>query len=179
MDTITAIKTRRSIRKFKEDKVPHEVLEKVIEAASYAPSWKHTQISRYIAVENEEIKNKIAQEYSPEYNHQAILTAPMLLAVSVVKNRSGYERDGTFTTEKGTGWQMFDCGIASQTLCLAAHEYGLGTVIMGVFDIEECTKILEVPAEQELVALIAIGYPDIDPITPKRKDVEVLLRYID
>lgn len=179
MDTITAIKTRRSIRRFKEDKLAHDILENVIQAASYAPSWKHTQISRYIAIENETIKNKIGMEYSPEYNQQAILTAPMLLAVSVIKSRSGYERDGSYSTEKGSGWQMFDCGIASQTLCLAAHEYGLGTVIMGMFDIKECSDILEIPDDQELVALIAIGYPDIEPVTPKRKDVDVLLKVIE
>lgn len=179
MDTITAIKTRRSIRRFKEDKISHELLEDIISATSFAPSWKNTQVSRYIAVENEEIKNKIATEYSPEYNREIILTAPMLLAVSVVKSRSGYERDGTFSTEKGKGWQMFDCGIASQTLSLAAHEYGLGTVIMGLFDIEACTKLLEIPAEQELVTLIAIGYADISPVAPKRKEVDILLRYIE
>lgn len=67
---------------------------------------------------------------------------------------------------------MFDVGVASQTLCLAAHEAGLGTVIMGI------TDLLHIPEDQELAALIAIGYPDIDPDAPKRKSVDDLLTYL-
>ena len=178
MNTIEAIKSRRSIRKFKENKITHELLEKVIEAASFSPSWKNTQITRYIAVESEEIKRKIAGEFVPTYNQQAILTAPIILAVTVIRKRSGYERDGSYSTIKGNGWEMFDCGIASQTLCLAAYEYGLGTVIMGIFDSESISRLLDVKNEQELVALIAIGYPDIKPEMPKRKDVIDLLTFM-
>lgn len=178
MDTMQAIKTRRSIRRFQTDKITKAVLEEVIQTASFAPSWKNTQITRYIAVETEEIKRKIALECVPEYNQQAILTAPILLAVTVVKKRSGYERDGSFTTSKGSGWEMFDCGIASQTVCLAAHELGLGTVIMGIFEAERLTSLLEIPPEQELTALIAIGYFDSTPEMPKRKSVSELLKYV-
>ena len=44
------IKGRRSIRKFKDTAIDHQLLEDIVETASYAPSWKHTQIVRYIAV---------------------------------------------------------------------------------------------------------------------------------
>lgn len=178
MDTLETIKSRRSIRKYKEDNIPEEILEEVIQAAIYSPSWKNTQITRYIAIENQELKNKIASEYVPAFNKQAVMTAPVLLALTVIKNRSGYERDGSFSTEKGNGWQMYDCGIASQTLCLAAHTYGLGTVIMGVFDCDEISKLLHVPQEQELTVLIAIGYPDIEPVMPKRKTVQDVLTIV-
>lgn len=178
METIEAIKSRRSIRKFKEDKIPHEILEKIIHSATYAPSWKNTQITRYIAVDSNEIKEKIALSYVPDFNKKTILNAPMLLALSIVRNRAGYERDGSFSTSKGSGWEMFDCGIASQTLCLSAHDYGLGTVVMGVFDNEEISTILNIPEEQDLVVLIAIGYPDEAPIMPKRKELQDVLRYV-
>ena len=59
METIEAIKSRRSIRKFKEDKIPHEIVEKVIHAAVHSPSWKNTQITRYIIVESNEIKKEM------------------------------------------------------------------------------------------------------------------------
>lgn len=178
MDTIETIKKRRSVRKFKQDKISHELIETMIEAAVYAPSWKNTQITRYIAIENEEIKNKIAIEYVPEFNQKSILSAPVLMAVTVMKGRSGFERDGSFTTKKGNGWEMFDCGIASQTFCLAASEYGLGTVILGIFDIEGITELLGIPEEQELVALIPLGYPDESPNAPKRKEIQDVLKYI-
>lgn len=68
-------------------------------------------------------------------------------------------------------------GAACQTFCLAAKEKGLGTVIMGIFDEDGISDLLQIPKEQELGALIAVGYPDIDPAVPKRKSVEELLQY--
>ena len=94
-----------------------------------------------------------------------------------IKGRCGFERDGSYTTGKKDRWQMFDAGVACQTFCLAAHEYGLGTVIMGVFDESGISSLLDIPKERELAALIALGYPDIEPSAPKRKTVEDLLQY--
>jgi nitroreductase len=178
METIEAIKSRRSIRKFKDNNIPNELLEKVIQAASFAPSWKNTQITRYIAIENKEVMERIAATDVPDFNRKIIRNAPLLLALAVVKNRSGYERDGSFSTSKGSGWEMFDCGIAAQTLCLSAQEYGLGTVILGVFDHQEVSTILNIPKDQDLVAMIAIGYPDEAPVMPKRKEIQDIMRIL-
>ena len=101
----------------------------------------------------------------------------MLIAVTFRKGRCGYERDGSFTTKKGDRWQMFDAGIACQSFCLAAWDHGLGTVIMGVFDEDGISRLLDLPEDQELAALIAIGHPDIEPAAPKRKNVDELLQY--
>lgn len=168
---------RRSIRKFTEQSVPHELLEEIIETASFAPSWKNTQITRYIAVEGA-VKDKLAQCTSIfPMNADRINSAPMVIAVSVVKGRCGYERDGSFSTVKGDGWQMFDAGIASEAFCLAAYEKGLGSVILGLFDVDEASALLEIPETQELVALIPVGYPAENPEAPKRKTVSDLLTY--
>ncbi len=168
---------RRSIRRFEETPVSHELLEQIIETASFAPSWKNTQVTRYIAVEGE-TKAKLATLSTIWPNNGAIMeSAPMVIAVTVVTGRSGFERDGSFSTGKGDSWQMYDAGIASQTLCLAAHEQGLGTVIMGLYDEADVTALLEIPDTQELVALIAIGYPAQSPDAPKRKEVTDLLSY--
>ncbi|MGN0131141.1 MAG: nitroreductase family protein [Lachnospiraceae bacterium] len=170
---------RRSIRKFKPDAVDHELLKQIIETASYAPSWKHTQITRYVAVEGA-LKDKIAEEGTQMFpnNGSIIKNAPMLIAVTVIKGRSGYERDGSFTTDRGDGWQMYDAGVASQTFCLAAHEAGLGTVIMGIFDRAVITDLLQIPDDRELVALIPIGYPDEEPVAPRRKPVDELISFL-
>ncbi len=169
---------RRSIRKFKADPVSHELLAQIVETASYAPSWKHTQITRYIAIEGE-LKEKIAAEGTSLYpgNGKIISSAPVLVAVTVIKNRSGYERDGSFSTPRGDGWQMYDAGVASQTFCLAAYEQGLGTVILGLFDQAPIEAMLQLPEDRELVALIPVGYPDEAPAAPRRKPVEDLLSY--
>lgn len=68
---------------------------------------------------------------------------------------------------------MFDAGVACQTFCLAAHEYGLGTVIMGVFDESGISSLLDIPKERELAALIALGYPDIEPSAPNAKLLKI------
>lgn len=168
---------RRSIRKFTDQPVSHDLIEKIVSAASFAPSWKNTQITRYIAVEGEK-KAALAKCTSIYPGNGAIMEqAPMVIAVTAITGRSGYERDGSFSTPKGTGWQMFDAGIASEALCLAAYEQGLGTVIMGLFDEEDAAKVLELPEGRELVALIPIGYPAESPAAPKRKTVEDLLTF--
>ncbi len=170
------IRERRSIRKFKPDPVDHALLLEIIETASYAPSWKHTQITRYIAVEGE-LKNRIAEECTSQYakNGEIIAQAPLLIAVTYIKGRSGFERDGSYSTVKGASWQMFDAGVAAQTFCLAAYEKGLGSVIMGIFDVEKAAALLNIPEERELVALIPTGYPDEAPAAPRRKPAEELL----
>ncbi len=169
---------RRSIRKFKAEPVSHELLAQVVETASYAPSWKHTQITRYIAIEGE-LKEKIATEGTTIYpgNGKIISSAPVLIAVTVLKNRSGFERDGSYSTPRGDGWQMYDAGVASQTFCLAAYEQGLGTVILGLFDQATVETMLQLPEDRELVALIPVGYPDEAPTVPRRKPVEDLLSF--
>ncbi|MBO5208429.1 MAG: nitroreductase family protein [Lachnospiraceae bacterium] len=172
------IRGRRSIRKFKQEPISHELLAEIIETASYAPSWKHTQIVRYVAIEGA-LKDKIAAEGTSMFpnNGKIMENAPMLIAVTVIKNRCGYERDGSFTTPRKDTWQMFDAGVASQTFCLAAYEKGIGSVIMGIFDQAKIEALLELPEDRELVALIPIGYPDEEPAAPKRKPVDDLLSF--
>ena len=99
------------------------------------------------------------------------------MAITYIKERCGYERDGSFSTPKKDRWQMFDAGIATQSFALAAHEAGLGTVVLGLFDEAKIAELLRIPDNQELMCLVAIGYPDIAPEAPERKPVETLLTY--
>lgn len=177
MNVIDCIKTRRSIRQFKPDKLDHSMIASIVDAASFSPSWKNTQITRYIAIEDSSLLGKIADEFTRNNNSNIVRQAPMLIAVTFIKGRCGFERDGSYTTKKKDRWQMFDVGVACQTFCLAAKEHGLGTVIMGIFDEDGITRLLDLPKDRELAALIAVGYPDVDPEAPKRKPVEELLEY--
>ncbi len=172
------IRGRRSIRKFRDTKVDHRLLEEIVETASYAPSWKHTQIVRYVAVEGA-LKDKIGSECTSMFPNNGVIiqNAPMLIAVTVIKNRCGYERDGSFTTPRKDTWQMYDAGVASEAFCLAAYEQGIGSVIVGIFDGDAVSALLELPEDRELVALIPIGYPDEAPAAPKRKPVSELVSY--
>lgn len=169
------IKGRRSIRAFTQEPISHELIADIVETASYAPSWKHTQIVRYIAVEGE-LKDKIAQCTSAyARNGEIIAAAPMVIVVTIIKGRSGFERDGSFSTHRGEGWQMFDAGVASEVFCLAAYEKGLGTVIMGIFDDDKVAELLDIPEGRDVVALIPVGYPAETPVAPRRKSVEEMV----
>ena len=95
-----------------------------------------------------------------------------------VKDRSGFERDGSYSTERGDGWQMYDAGISAANFCDAAYETGLGSVVLGIFDFKKAAQILSLPANTEAVALIPLGYPAEMPQAPKRKSVDELLTFI-
>lgn len=177
MNAIDCIKERRSIRKFKDMEVSADAIASVVATAAYAPSWKNSQTTRYIAVLDKEIKDKLANECMMgfEYNVGTASGAPAMVVVTTINNRSGYERDGSATTSKGSHWQSFDAGIATQTFCLSAHEAGLGTVIMGIFDENKVAEVIGLPEGQSVSALVAIGYPAEEPAAPKRKSAEDLL----
>lgn len=181
MNTLEAIRTRRSIRKFQGKKVPHEVLEQIVAAAAYAPSWKNTQSVRYYVVENREIQHTIAEKYTLgfAYNTGTLSWAPQVVVLTAKKGRSGMEKDGTASTDKGESWLMFDSGVAAQTFCLAAWEMGVGSVIMGIFDAGKVGELLQIPEDEVVIALIPIGYPGEEPKAPKRKPVEELLHFVD
>lgn len=179
METIKCIKTRRSVRKFTDAPVTSAQIERIIDAAAFAPSWKNTQIARYIVVTDASVKQRLADEcmLGFAYNQKTAAAAPAVIVVTMLSGRSGYERDGSFSTTQGTHWQSFDAGIATQTLCLAAHDMGLGTVVMGIFDEHKVAEAVGVPEGQCVAALLAIGHSAEEPGTPPRKDVAALVQF--
>ncbi len=180
MNTTDCIKTRRSIRNYKEEQIPQDLLKEVVELARFAPSWKNTQIARYYVVQSAELKKKIAEDCMMgfSFNTNTLTKAPALVVVAYVEKRSGYERDGSFTTSKEDRWEMFDAGIATQTFCLAAAEQGLGTCIMGIFDEAKIAEAINLPEGQKVGAVLAIGYPAEEPAAPARKEVEQLVQFL-
>lgn len=181
MEALECIKSRRSVRKYKEEKISKETIEKIIESAAFAPSWKNTQITRYTIIENEEIKAKIAEEgvLGFTFNEKTIKRAPAIAVQSIVKGKSGFEPDGSYSTPKEDGWEMFDAGISAEAFCLAAHTYGVGTVILGYADYDMVKEILGLPENQEVVAIIAMGYHETDNPAPARLSVDELLNFVE
>lgn len=140
-----------------------------------APSWKNSQVSRYYAVISEECKNKVI-DCLPDFNKKNIENASALIVTTVVKGRSGFEKDGSYSTHLKDGFQYFDNGLQVQNLCLKAYELGLGTLVMGLYDVKKIRDILEITEEQEIVAVIGVGYTESNPEMPKRKEVEEILQ---
>lgn len=179
MNTAECIVTRRSIRKFKDTMPEIEAVSDIISIASYAPSWKNSQTASYIVIINSETKQAIADSMDFAPNRDVSSKAPALVVMTTKTGVSGYDRDGGFSSARKDGWQMFDAGIACQTFCLAAHSRGLGTVIMGIYNDEAVRKILDIPDDKIITAIIALGYADQNPTAPKRKSCMELLTLID
>lgn len=179
MDTFTAINTRRSVRVYQDKPVPKAVLEEVLSAALMAPSWKNSQTVNYLVLEHPEPEKRQAiLDCLPPFNARTVSTAPVVIVMTTKKGRCGFERDGSFSTKKEDRWEMFDAGIACQTLCLAAWDRGLGTCIMGIYDEDKLPALLEVPGDQYVTAVIALGYPGEAPVCPNRKALEEKIRYV-
>jgi nitroreductase len=170
VELMEAIQGRRSIRRYKTDPVPDDMLEKVLEAVRWAPSWANTQCWEIIVVREHGIKREVVETLSlGNAAREAIIQAPLLLVLIGIKGRAGF-RKGEASTDKGD-WYMFDCGLATQSLCLAAHAQGLGTVIVGAFDAAKAAAILQVPQGKAVVTMTPLGFPEKIPSPPKRKEI--------
>lgn len=180
MEIIEAIKSRRSIRRYKPDPVKEEDIQAVLEAARWAPSWHNTQCWRFIIVRDREVKAKLADTLSSIYpknpSIQAIGNAPVVIVACAVLGKSGFSKAGDLATDKGD-WFMFDVALAMQNLVLAACALGLGTVHVGYFDASKAAEILGLPEGIVCVEMTPLGYPDENPKTPPRKELSELVSY--
>jgi len=159
MEMMEAIKTRRSIRKYKTTPINDELLETVLEAARWAPSWANTQCWRFIVVRDSRIKDELADTLGRDnYSYDAAKKAPIVIVACAELGKSGYTQ-GTSATDKGD-WFMFDVALAMQNLALAAHSMGLATVHVGRFDAKQAEAILGVPKGFCVVEIMPLGYPD-------------------
>ena len=162
MEFYEVIKKRRSVRKYKSDAVPGDVLNRVLEAFRAAPSWANTQPWEILLVTDEEIKKQLQQTVSPNNPaSRAVVDAPVVVCAVGITGISGWYKGRTVT---GRGdWVMFDMGIAAEHLALAAAAEGLGTVHVGLFDYEKAGEILQLPENRTVIELIPLGYPDHEP----------------
>jgi nitroreductase len=162
METLEAIKTRRSTRRFRDTPVEDEKLQKVLEAVRMAPSWANMQCWRFIAVKEKSRKEKISElsfvesffaprGYKANPSKKGIAEAPVVIVACADPQQSGVLWSQYY--------YMTDLGIAAENLMLAAHDLGLGTVFVGVFDEEKLRKLLNIPAEIRIVGIFPLGYP--------------------
>ena len=178
MELAKAMEHRRSIRAYKAGTtIEKSVIEELIKAAQLAPSWKNSQTARYYVVLSEEKLASIKEKCLPEFNRNNCADAPALIVTTFVKNRAGFERDGSPSTELGNEWGAYDLGLQNQNLLLKAIDLGLDTLVMGIRDAKAIREELSIPDDQEVVSVISVGYRNADAEMPKRKEVEQIATF--
>ena len=170
MDVLEAIKGRRSIRAFKSEDVPPEIVEKLIDAARWAPSAGNIQPWEFIIVRNPEIKRNLAKA---ALNQSFIEEAPVVIVVCAdeIRSSQGYGVRGK------TLYCIQDTAAAAQNIHLAAYSLGLGTCWVGAFNEEEAREILEIPQGVRPVAIIPVGYPAEKPSARNRRPLNQIIHY--
>ncbi len=146
--------------------MPPRLLEEVLEAARWAPSWANTQTWRFVIVSDDALRQRLAELFSSNRAAQAMRQAPLVIVSCSEMGRSGC-LGGKRVSEKQ--WHLFDLGSALQNMALAAHSLGLATVHIGNFDPEQVRALLAVPEGFEVEAMTVLGYPDEEPAPPSRR----------
>ena len=164
------ITQRRSIRKYQNKEVSEAALNQILDAVKWSPSWANTQCWEIVVVKDQAQKEALKATLTPTNPAgPAMVGAPVVLAVCGKTNSAGYYK-GEASTKFGD-WLLFDLGIATQSICLAAQNLGLGTVVVGLFNHIQAKKVLGLPPGYELVTLLPLGYPDHAPNPPKRREI--------
>ena len=176
MDVLEAIKSRRSIRKYKPDPIDDTLLIKVLDAARLAPSWANTQCWRFVVVKDKDTRNKLADTLTPTNSAMdAIRNAPIAIVACAEMGKAG-AHGGPWETDKGD-WFMFDVALAMENLVLAAHSLGLATVHVGLFDAKKAEAVLGVPPGFCVVEMTPLGYPDQVRDARPRKELSEIVFY--
>lgn len=147
MEFIDVIRSRKSVRSYKNEDVEEEKLKQILEAARLAPSWANKQCWRYIIVNDKEKIQKLAS---------GIINSWMKSAKIVVVACADPKNSGT---RNEMDYYLVDVAISMQHLVLAATDLGLGTCWIGGFDETKVKKILEIPEKIKVVAMTPVGYP--------------------
>lgn len=173
MELFEAIMGRRSVREYLDTALTEEDLNKILDAARWAPSWANTQCARYVVVKDAGLKSKLKETLTPNNPARDSFEAcPVVIALLGRLETAGYKRGEPFDDKQ---WHLYDCALATQNICLAAHALGLGTVIVGAFNYKQAGEILGVPDNFHVVCLLPLGHPKRVPSAPARKELAELV----
>jgi nitroreductase len=152
METLKAILTRRSIRKYSTKNIPEEYYEVMLKAAMHAPSGRNRQPWHFILVTDRQLLSRIAA--SCQSWHMLVHAASAIVVC------------GDLEIEDSESFILQDCSAATQNILLAAHELGLGSVWLGVHPREDrlnpIKEILHIPDHIVPVSMVSIGSPNED-----------------
>lgn len=153
MNVYDAVKSRRTIRKFKQTPVENDDIMQIIDCARLAPYGANLQPLKFSVVTDIQTRKKLFPHikyagYIPEWN-PTFEESPT--AFIVVLND---------TSIKPTEKSECDSGAAIMSMCLAAEELGIGSCWLGAIDRNEIKEILNLPPTLDITYLLALGYKD-------------------
>lgn len=157
MNVIEAIKTRRSVRKYKPESIQEEHLKTILEAARLAPSAGNKQPWKFIVVRDKETKMKLAEKARKQLWIGDAGVIVVALAMDK-KDPTIYER-----------WAERDVMTAVEHMVLSSWELGYGTCWIGAFEQKDIKEVLEIPEKMTVINLLPIGVPDQKPEPRGRK----------
>ena len=143
---------RRSVRAYKPDEVPDELLQTVLEAGRLAPSACNKQPWRFIVVRSETVRRALGAAYAREW----FWKAPLVIAVCILP------KEAWTRSHDGKNYAMADGALAMDHLQLAAAELGLGTCWIAAFDPAAAREILGLPDGVEIVGMTPLGFSDVE-----------------
>lgn len=161
MQTFETIYKRRSVRVYKDQSIEKEKIDKLIDAARLAPTAGNRQKFKLIIVNYEEKDLKKTLAVACNQQHFVGTASHIVAGIS----------------EPDYKWHQVDTAIVLEHIVLEAVELGLGTCWIGAFKEDDVKKILKIPEDKKVVALLIIGYPDENPPSKPRKDVSELVSY--
>lgn len=153
METLEAIRTRRSVRAFSGDPMPEELLRQVIEAAAMAPSGGNIQPWGFVLIRDPR-RLRALRALAP-----GIIGEPTAVLAICLDKRRARDLGGPM----GPGLAWIDLGLATENILLAAHDLGLGACPVASFHKQAVAVFLDLPSEVEPALLIALGYPRQSP----------------
>ena len=177
MNFFDLVNKRESVRGYLDKEVEKEKILKIIEAARVAPSACNAQPWKFVVANDKNLVRKIAENlYDPMIGiNKFALTSPVFIVV-VGEKRNLTSKMGELIKKKD--YTSMDIGIASEHLCLAATELGLGTCMMGWFKEQNIKKLIDVPANKEIHLIISLGYYD-EKVTKRkiRKNIDEIYSF--
>lgn len=167
-DAVMALlKGRRSIRRYRPDAVPEEMVQQLLEAGRWAPSASNRQPWIFIVVRDEAIRQQLAEQAAYYFIRWAqVGEAPLLLVLCGDARNPVYRQ---FLHE--------DVGLAGSQIMLQAHALGLGTCWIGGVDRSSVAAILRLPDHLDVVGLLTVGFPAEDPSPRSRKPLSEIVYY--
>ena len=168
MKFIELAEKRRSIRSFKTDAVPDELLNEVLQAGILAPTAKNLQPFQFIVVRAEAGLDALAAAYPAPFFREA----PVAIVACVVSEQ-GWVR----SRHDDKNYAEVDTSIAIDHMSLAATDLGLGTCWIGAYDPVAVSQVMDLPENVSPLAILLVGYPNEAGRDKNRKSLKELVRY--